>query len=235
VVAGKIGNGLGDYEGAILRVEKAAAQTNEESVCRLPPGTAFPGSAEVGILSVLNAMLSLASITPTRLAAALIALVLFAWPVAGAESKKRGPAEWVTLKGCQFMSSEESDGDSFHVKYGLREFIFRLYFVDAPETDEKLTDRVKEQCEYFGVTIEEHRKAAAAAKKFTAEWLKTPMVITTRWQNAMGRSRLPRYYALIETSGNDLAEMLVRRGLAAPRERWRFFPTAPGQKITWRS
>ncbi|MBK7998831.1 MAG: hypothetical protein IPK15_08975 [Verrucomicrobia bacterium] len=40
------------------------------------------------------------------------------------------------------------------------------------------------------------------------------MVITTRWQNAMGPSRLPRYYALIETSGNDLAEMLVRLGRA---------------------
>lgn len=159
-------------------------------------------------------MIPLVTIAPTRFTATLLALVLVAWPLSGAESKKRAVAEWVTLKGCQFMSSEESDGDSFHVKYGLREFIFRLYFVDAPETDEKLTDRVKEQCEYFGVTLEEHRKAAAAAKKFTVEWLKTPMVITTRWQNAMGRSRLPRYYALIETSGNDLAQMLVHRGLA---------------------
>lgn len=166
------------------------------------------------ILCLLNVMYSLAPISSTRLAAALVALLFIPWPVAGAESKKRTPAEWVTLKGCHFMSSEESDGDSFHVKYGLREFIFRLYFVDSPETDEKLTDRVKEQCDYFGVTGEEHRKAAAAAKRFTAEWLKTPMVITTRWQNAMGRSRLPRYYALIETSGHDLAEMLVRRGLA---------------------
>jgi len=112
------------------------------------------------------------------------------------------------------MSGEASDGDSFHVKFGQREFIFRLYFVDAPETDEKLKDRVKEQCEYFGITIEEHRKAAAAAKKFTDEWLKNPFLVTTRWQNALGRSRLPRYYALIESSGHDLAEMLVQRGLA---------------------
>ena len=30
----------------------------------------------------------------------------------------------------------------------------------------------------------------------------------------MGRSRLPRYYAFIEVSGQDLAELLVSRGLA---------------------
>ena len=112
------------------------------------------------------------------------------------------------------MTEEASDGDSFHVKFGQREFIFRLYFVDAPAIDETLKDRIEEQCEYFGVTMKEHRKAAAAAKQFTTEWLKTPFLVTTRWQNALGRSRLPRYYALIETSGHDLAEALVQRGLA---------------------
>ena len=30
----------------------------------------------------------------------------------------------------------------------------------------------------------------------------------------MGRSRLPRYYAFIEANGQDLAELLVSRGLA---------------------
>ncbi len=132
----------------------------------------------------------------------------------GAESAKKAPAQWVPLKGCRFMTEEASDGDSFHVKFGQREFIFRLYSVDAPETDETLKDRIEEQCEYFGVTMKEHRKAAAAAKQFTTEWLKSPFLVTTRWQNALGRSRLPRYYALIETSGHDLAEALVQRGLA---------------------
>ncbi len=112
------------------------------------------------------------------------------------------------------MTEEASDGDSFHIKYGQREFIFRLYFADAPETDESLKDRIKEQCQYFGVTEDENRKAGEAAKKFTAEWLKRPFTVTTRWQNAMGRSRLPRYYAQIEIGGQDLTEMLVSRGLA---------------------
>lgn len=128
--------------------------------------------------------------------------------------KKVPPAEWVTLNACKFMTEELSDGDSFHVKYGQREFIFRLYFVDAPETDEKLKERIREQCEYFGVTRAEVLKAGKAAKKFTAERLKKDFTVTTRWQNALGRSRLSRYYAQIDVSGKDLAEMLVSSGLA---------------------
>ncbi len=131
-----------------------------------------------------------------------------------AEASKKSPAKWLTLSGCRFMSEELSDGDSFHVKFGQRELIFRLYFVDAPETDESLKDRIREQCEYFGVTPAELRKAGEAAKKFTAEWLKQPFIVTTRWQNAMGRSSLQRHYALIEIGGQDLAEKLLRQGLA---------------------
>src|ERR1051325_614603 len=75
--------------------------------------------------------------------------------------------QWVTLNGCRFMSEENSDGDSFHVKYGQREFIFRLYFADAPETDANLKDRIREQSEYFGVTPKEILEAGELAKKFT--------------------------------------------------------------------
>jgi len=150
---------------------------------------------------------------PSRMALLLFALLL-AFGIAAAESKRKEPAKWVTLNECRFMSEENSDGDSFHIKYGQREFILRLYFVDAPETDEKLKDRIREQCGYFGVSPEEILKSGEAAKKFTAEWLRRPFTAKTRWQNAMGRSRLPRYYALIEANGQDLAELLVSRGLA---------------------
>jgi endonuclease YncB( thermonuclease family) len=37
---------------------------------------------------------------------------------------------------------------------------------------------------------------------------------TTRWQNAQGRSRLPRYYAQIDAGGRDLGELLVTYGWA---------------------
>ena len=150
----------------------------------------------------------------TRCGALGLAAALAIGASHAADTTKKPPAKWETLSGCRFMSQELSDGDSFHIKYGQREFIFRLYFVDAPETDVKLKERIKEQCEYFGVTPEENHKAGEAAKKFTAEELKRPFTATTRWQNAMGRSRLPRYYAQIETGGQDLAELLVSRGLA---------------------
>lgn len=145
----------------------------------------------------------------------LALLVSFAG--SAAESSTNKPASWVPLSGCRFMSEENSDGDSFHVEYGQREFIFRLYFVDAPETDRQLKDHIREQCEYFRVAPEEILKAGDAAKKFTAQWLRQRFTVTTRWQNAMGRSRLPRYYALLEANGQDLAELLVSRGLARAR------------------
>jgi endonuclease YncB( thermonuclease family) len=145
----------------------------------------------------------------------LVAIALLL-AVAGnaAETKRKEPAKWVTLNGCRFMPEEHSDGDSFHAKHGSREFIFRLYFVDAPETDANLRDRIREQSRHFQTTPAEVLKAGEAAKKFTAEWLRRPFTATTRWQIAMGRSRLPRYYALIEADGQDLAELLVSRGLA---------------------
>ena len=43
--------------------------------------------------------------------------------------------DWVTLENCQLVSNPSNDGDSFHVRADNKEYIFRLYFVDAPETD----------------------------------------------------------------------------------------------------
>lgn len=142
----------------------------------------------------------------------MIALaVVLATSVQAAE--KKVPAKWVTLPNCRFMTEETRDGDSFHVLTSdRRQFIFRLYFVDAPESDASIKERVREQAEYFGVSEDEVLKAGEAAKKFTAEWLKKPFTVVTRWQNAQGRSRLPRYYAQIDLSGRDLGEALVSSG-----------------------
>lgn len=152
------------------------------------------------------------SFTPILVA---LFVTLFGYTACVGETNKPTAApKWVTLSGCQFFSEDFNDGDSFHVKYGPREFIFRLYFVDTPEVEDTYPDRIREQCEYFGVTREEHRKIGAAAKTMTAALLKQKFFVTTRWQNAMGRSRLPRYYALIAVGGEDLAAILVSRGLA---------------------
>lgn len=127
----------------------------------------------------------------------------------------KSPLKWLTLPGCQLLAAEHRDGDSFHVMTGdQRQFIFRLYFTDAPETDSSVKERVTEQAAHFGVTEAEIIKGGEAAKKFAAAWLARGCTVTTRWQNAQGRSRLPRYYAQIDVGGKDLGELLVSYGWA---------------------
>ena len=41
--------------------------------------------------------------------------------------------KWVMLTGCQYVARADNDGDSFRVHCSAKEFILRLYFVDAPE------------------------------------------------------------------------------------------------------
>jgi endonuclease YncB( thermonuclease family) len=131
-----------------------------------------------------------------------------------AADARRSTPQWIMLS-CRLMPGETRDGDSFHVMTSdNRQFIFRLYFVDAPETDTSIKDRVLEQAEHFGVSEEEILKAGQTAKKVTAEWLKYPFVVTTRWQNAGGRSRLPRYFGQINVAGRDLGALLVSNGWA---------------------
>src|SRR5262245_28667425 len=43
--------------------------------------------------------------------------------------------QWEVLEGCRLVEAGARDGDSFHVRHRDREYVFRLYFADAPETD----------------------------------------------------------------------------------------------------
>jgi endonuclease YncB( thermonuclease family) len=124
------------------------------------------------------------------------------------------PAKWEMLKDCHLLNDKYRDGDSFHVTYDGKEFVFRLYFVDAPETDLKLKDRVRKQQTHFGVTQDELKQAGEAARQFTAAQLNRPFTVTTRWENAGGRGSLPSYFALVAFDGRDLGELLVSKGLA---------------------
>lgn len=125
--------------------------------------------------------------------------------------------EWETIRNCRLIENESNDGDSFHVKADGEERIFRLYFVDAPESESGgyVTKRVTEQAELFGITEEESIEMGKKAAAFSRAVLSRPFKVTTRGQNAMGASKLKREYAFIETAdGEDLGEMLVSRGLA---------------------
>jgi competence ComEA-like helix-hairpin-helix protein len=124
----------------------------------------------------------------------------------------RGP--WVSLQNCRFLLKRANDGDSFHVSVKGKEYIFRLYFVDAPETSTEFRDRVEEQAKYFDLTVAETVRLGDLAKIYTREKLSSPFVVRTCWEDAMGRSRLERFYAMVQTNTGDLAEQLVENGLA---------------------
>ena len=127
------------------------------------------------------------------------------------------PKPWVVLTNCEYVSYAESDGDSFKVRSGTNEFLVRLYFVDAPESNLRYAERTHEQSEYFGVTLDETMRAGKMATAFVKEKLREPFTIWTRWATAGGRSKEPRYYCFVLVGTNALDELLIGNGLARPK------------------
>jgi DNA uptake protein ComE-like DNA-binding protein len=126
----------------------------------------------------------------------------------------RESKDWIVLKNCRLILNPANDGDSFHARAGAREYIFRLYMVDAPETDEMNPARLVEQAKYFAITVPQAIEVGLAAKEFTRAKLSEPFTVFTRMSDAMGRSKLERFYAFVQTKDGDLGEELVRNGLA---------------------
>ena len=89
-----------------------------------------------------------------------------------------------------------------------------MYLVDAPETDEMTPGRLVAQAKYFGISVPQAIEVGRAAKEFTREKLSEPFAVFTHMSDAMGQSRLERFYAYVETKEGDLGEQLVRNGLA---------------------
>src|SRR5439155_1444113 len=80
-----------------------------------------------------------------------------------------------------------------------KEYLFRLYFVDAPETDEMTPGRLVQQAKYFGITVPQAIEVGRRAKEFVDEKLATPFTIFTHMSDAIGQSRLERFYAFVQT------------------------------------
>jgi DNA uptake protein ComE-like DNA-binding protein len=154
---------------------------------------------------------------------ALVAVAVF-WTAAGDLGARD---DWTVLENCRFIGNPADDGDSFHVSAGAKEYIFRLYLVDAPETDEMTPARLVEQAKYFAITVPQAIEVGQAAKEFTREKLSGPFTVFTRWSGAMGRSKLERFYAFVQTKDGDLGEQLVRNGLA---RNYGFKAAPPGSK-----
>jgi len=123
-------------------------------------------------------------------------------------------AEWLTLQDCHYIANPANDGDSFHVRSGNKEYIFRLYFVDAPETDMSIRGRIRTQAKYFHATVPQALQIGVEAERLTRQKLVPPFTVRTCLQDARGRSQLPRYYAFVQVANTDLGESLVANGLA---------------------
>src|SRR6266513_513431 len=122
--------------------------------------------------------------------------------------------DWITLENCRLVPNEANDGDSFHVSVNDKEYIFRLYLVDAPETDAADPARLIEQAKHFGISVPQIIEVGEAAKLFVQEKLAEPFTVITRMANAMGRSKSERFYAFVQTKDGDFGEQLVANGLA---------------------
>jgi endonuclease YncB( thermonuclease family)/predicted flap endonuclease-1-like 5' DNA nuclease len=146
-----------------------------------------------------------------RSAALAVALV---WVPVVDLGARDGSKDWIALENCRLIVNPANDGDSFHASAGEKEYIFRLYLVDAPETDEMTPGRLVQQAKYFAVTVPQAIQVGQAAKEFTREKLSAPFTVFTRMSDAMGRSKMERFYAFVQTKEGDLGEQLVRNGLA---------------------
>jgi hypothetical protein len=87
---------------------------------------------------------------------------------------------WETLEGCKLLSAPDDDGDSFFVEHQGKEYHFRLYFVDAPETDKRFRDRLREQAAYWEISEANLLEIARQASKFSADKLKDGFTIYTK-------------------------------------------------------
>ena len=85
----------------------------------------------------------------------------------------------MTLNNCQYLPNRANDGDSFHVRANGKEYIFRLYYVDTPETDKSIPKRVAEQAAYFRVNRSQTIRVGLEAERFTRRKLSRSFVVRT--------------------------------------------------------
>ena len=161
----------------------------------------------------------------SRIGVSALIGVAVLWTAAVNVSGRGESKQWIVLKDCRLIPNPANDGDSFHVSVGPKEYLFRLYFVDAPETDEMTPRRLIDQAKYFAITVPQAIEVGRAAKEFTRRKLSEPFTVFTHLSDAMGQSRLERFYAFVQTSEGDLGELLVRNGLA---RNYGFKATPPG-------
>ncbi len=125
---------------------------------------------------------------------------------------------WTTLSDVRFVQGRHSDGDSIEAMVDGQRYVFRLYFVDTIETSPTAFERREEQGAYFGdppLTEIEALRLARDASELTRATLSDGFTVHTCWERVNPDSDNPSIRAFVlNASGQDLAEILVSRGLA---------------------
>src|SRR5713101_7691903 len=109
---------------------------------------------------------------------ALIAVAVL-WSAAVDVDARDQSKDWIVIKDCRLIANPANDGDSFHVSAGEKEYLFRLYLIDAPETDARVPGRLIDQAKYFGITVPQAIEVGQAATEFTREKLSEPFTVFT--------------------------------------------------------
>ncbi len=150
-------------------------------------------------------------------------LTMMGLPLASAKAQAL-----TTLSNCILVPTPWADGDSFQVRAeDGSEHTIRLYGADCFEwhvTDETDARRLREQRRYFGISgfggspeasIDAAKALGKAAAEEIAKALKEPFSVHTTFSDARGDGKYKRIYAFVTNAeGEDLAERLVRQGLA---------------------
>ncbi|MGE9291771.1 MAG: helix-hairpin-helix domain-containing protein [Puniceicoccales bacterium] len=137
---------------------------------------------------------------------ALLTFVFCALPLAA----KSG--EWEILEGARLEKGSYHDGDSFHVRHKGKDYVFRLFYVDTPETDSRYPERIQGQAKYFSISADEVIELGEEAKEFAEDFLRGSFTVYTDWSDGWGYGT--RYRAIIMKDGEDLGAALVSNGLA---------------------
>jgi len=148
------------------------------------------------------------------------------------------------FKSCKLTPTEWADGDSFQIQtMDGASYTIRLYGADCIEwhiSDETDARRLRAQRRYFGISefggmpqtsitaAKELGKTAAAEVVAT---LAKPFTVHTAFADARGDSKHKRIYGFVTTAdGEDLAERLIRLGLARAFGVYRETPIAMSAK-----
>src|ERR1041385_5158671 len=92
---------------------------------------------------------SIAAMSGHIVARTAFVFAMFQFPILDLDAAK----EWTIFEECRLIDHPSNDGDSFHVSHGNKEYLFRLYLVDAPETNGRNPERLIEQAKYFEISV----------------------------------------------------------------------------------